>query len=88
MRRHQVHESLLYRIIISPSVFCLIEIAWEDEFAFFTRPHPNPFNAMVISKPLEMSGKSTYILACSIVTALDSDISPTDFDLIYYHIAA
>ena len=76
MRPHQVHESLLSCNINSLSVFCLIEIAWEDEFAFFTQPHPNPINAVVISKPLEMSGKSTYILACSIVTALDLGHKP------------
>ena len=32
----------------------------------------NPLLSVAISKLLEMIGRSTYILACSIATALDS----------------
>ena len=37
----------------------------------------NPLMPVAISKPLEIIGKSTYILACSIATAPDSDINQT-----------
>ena len=39
--------------------------------------NPNPLTPIAISKPLEMIGKSTYILACPIATATDSDIDQT-----------
>ena len=56
------------------------------------RPHPigvrglysmidkalyNPLTTVAISKLMEMIYRSTYILACSISTALDSDINQT-----------
>ena len=37
----------------------------------------NPLTPVAISKLLDMISKSTYILACSISTALDSDINQT-----------
>ena len=39
--------------------------------------NPNTPMPVAISKPLEMIGKSTYILACPIATAPDSDIDQT-----------